>query len=157
MSPDKQPRFASSKTCIFWSIFKPREWKDGEKEGDEGAWVDVDGPGLNDWRILTLESKKGSSEEEEEDARAEVLAGMTVAMAERLQRAFDKQDGNPVIATFATLDPDADGYYVVEVTSAPYTLQEDTTLDEYTPEARADLGAEQAAVEHEEGAEEGGD
>jgi len=53
VAPSEQPRFASSKNCQFWSIFKPRR-----REGDK--WVDIDGPGLNDWRIATLEPKKDS-------------------------------------------------------------------------------------------------
>ena len=34
---------------------------------------------------------------------------------------------------FATLDEDADGYYVVGWTSEPYTLQEDIDLEQYDP------------------------
>ena len=41
---------------------------------------------------------------------------------------------------FSTLDEDADGYYIVQWTSTPYTLQEDMELKEYTPAIRIKAG-----------------
>ena len=76
-----QPRFASSTGCQWWNIFE----------------------GLNDWRIVDLAKKKGSSEAEEEEAFAEVLAGKSVRMAERLVGCGGK------FGAFSTLDEDADG------------------------------------------------
>jgi hypothetical protein len=35
--------------------------------------------------------------------------------------------------TFHTDDPDADGYYLVEWTSVPYTIQDNVELTEYDP------------------------
>jgi len=60
-----QPRYASSTGCIYWPNFK----------------MGVGEPGINDWKILTLQRKKQSDPKEEEEARAEVLAGMTEMMA----------------------------------------------------------------------------
>jgi len=130
---EKQPRFASSTTCQFWSIFKPRRQ-------EKGAWVDVDGPGLNDWRIVSLEAKKDSDPAEEEEALADAYAGITAMMAEQIA---PKQYG-----AFSTQDPDADGYYIVVFTSTPYALQDDVVLTQYEPGARPDLREEQAAAGH---------
>jgi len=104
---EKQPCFASSTNCIYWPIFK-------QAAGE---------PGLNDWKILTFVPTKVSDAEAEEEARAEVLAGMKEQMAELIE------DGK--YGAFSTLDEDADGYYVVVWTSEPYTLQEDIDSDEH--------------------------
>jgi hypothetical protein len=37
------------------------------------------------------------------------------------------------VGAFATEDPDADGYYLVEWVGEPWTLDEDLVLDEYDP------------------------
>jgi len=124
---EDQPRFASSVHCKFWSIFKQA---DGQ-------------PGLNDWKIITLEPKKESDPSEAEEAMAEVLAGVTERMSEAIR------DSETKYGAFSTLDEDADGYYVVKWTSTPYTLQHDLELTEYTPDARADLGDQQTASWHE--------
>ena len=104
-----QPCYASSSGCIYWPNFK----------------MGVGEPGINDWKILSLEPKKQSDPEEEEEARAEALAGMTEMMAELI-----KVGGQ---GAFSTLDENAAGYYVVDWMSEPYTLQDDVELAEYTP------------------------
>jgi len=54
VEPSQQPRFASSKKCQWWSIFAPRELQ------SDGSWKMLEGAGLNDWKIISLEEKKGS-------------------------------------------------------------------------------------------------
>eukprot|EP00966_Prymnesium_polylepis_P105434 2441600-Prymnesium_polylepis.1 len=133
VEPSQQPRFASSKKCQWWSIFAPRELQ------SDGSWKMLEGAGLNDWKIISLEEKKGSDPEQAEEALAEALAGITEIMAARIKEALDREDG-PVYGTFSTLDEDADGYYLVMFTSVPYALQEDVELTEYTPAIKIKAG-----------------
>ena len=107
VAAELQPMFASSTSCIFWPIFMRAA---GE-------------PGLNDWRIVKLEPKKSSDPEEAEEARAEVLAGMTELMAETIQIG--------AYGAIATTDEDADGYYIVRWTTEPYTIQEAVAPEKY--------------------------
>ena len=109
VAPEEQPRYASSTDCVYWPIFKQA---DGE-------------PGINDWRIIHLRPGKDSDAAEEEEALADALAGVTAEMAAGIR--IGKY------GAFATLDEDADGYYVVGWTSEPYTLQEDIDLEQYDP------------------------
>ena len=104
---EAQPMFASSTGCMFWPIFKKAA---GER-------------GINDWRIVKLEPKKQSDPSEEEEAREEVLAGMTEMMAQSIETGK--------YGAFATTDEDADGYYVVKWTSEPYTLQDSIDTAKY--------------------------
>jgi len=129
VAPEEQPMFASSTDCFYWPIFKKA---DGE-------------PGWNDWKIVTLEKKKDSVEDEAE-AHAEILEGIETMMAESIE------EGK--YGAFATEDDD--GFYVIKFTSSAYTLQDDVELTEYTPEARAHLRHQQAAARHEQEEEEGG-
>jgi len=122
---EKQPRYASSVDCVYWPNFKQA---DGE-------------PGLNDWKVVTLVHKKDSDAAADEDINVEILAGIETRMAELIEPGHH--------GAFSTLDEDADGYYVVKWSSAPYTLQADVELTMYTPDARADLREEQAASRHE--------
>lgn len=92
---------------------------------------------------MDLKAKKESEPREEEEAHAQLLAGMKEMMAELVEL---NQFG-----AFSTEDDDADGYYVVKWTSEPYTLQEDVELAEYTPQVGADLLDQQAAGRHEQG------
>ena len=81
---------------------------------------------------MTLASTKKSSAEEEEEVQRVVLASIGEMMAERIH------DGG--IGAFPTEDEDADGYYVVDWKSAPYTLQDAVELKEYTPAMRLEAG-----------------
>ena len=86
-------------------------------------------PGLNDWTIVSLEKKKGS-EEDEEEAHAEVLAGVMEMMAELI-----------VVGNYGAFSTeDDDGFYIVKFTSIAYTLQADVDLEEYTPAMRIKAG-----------------
>uniref|UniRef100_A0A6T8CRX0 Uncharacterized protein n=1 Tax=Prymnesium polylepis TaxID=72548 RepID=A0A6T8CRX0_9EUKA len=105
-----------------------------------------DGSSLNDWRFLQLKPTKTSDAEEEEEAHADVLAGITLLMAEKIEPGK--------YGAIATEGPE--GFYILKFTSAPYTQQEDAELTEYTPDARADLGDKQAAVGHEQEEQGGG-
>jgi hypothetical protein len=120
VEPEKQPMFASSVHCIYWPLFK-------QAAGE---------PGLNDWKILKLEKKKGSDEDETE-VYAEVLAGVETMMAEQIKT--KNEDGGPVYGAFAT--EDVDGFYVIKFTSAAYTLQDDVELKEYEPAIKIKAGA----------------
>ena len=103
IEPEEQERYARNEKCKWWKIFE----------------------GLNDWKIVTCMLKTGADDEEIEDAQEEVLQGLATMMSESI-----KIDG---VGAFMTGDPDADGYYIIQWTSIPYTLQEDQMLDEYDP------------------------
>jgi hypothetical protein len=83
--------------------------------------------GLNDWHITDVKQKTGEEGEldELEEANLTLLGGIATRMAERVV------DGG--IGVFQTEDPEADGYYLIEWTTSPYTLQEDQLLQEYDP------------------------
>jgi hypothetical protein len=107
---NQQPRYASSTTCHFWPIFE----------------------GLNDWIIITLEPTASTSREEIEETWAVALEGIATRMAEKVEVGM--------FGTFQTDDPDADGYYLVEWTSVPYTIQENVELTEYDPPIQIERG-----------------
>lgn len=113
---EKQPRYASSVDCVYWPNFKQA---DGE-------------PGLNDWKVVTLVHKKDSDAAADEDINVEILAGIETRMAELIEPGHH--------GAFSTLDEDADGYYVVKWSSAPYTLQADVELTMYTPAIKIKAG-----------------
>jgi hypothetical protein len=100
---NQQSRYASSTTCHFWPIFE----------------------GLNDWIIITLEPTANTSREEIEETWAEALDGIATRMAEKVEVGM--------FGAFQTADPDTDGYYLVEWTSVPNTIQEDVMLTKYDP------------------------
>jgi len=115
---DKQPRFASSTGCDFYAhVFSEGPGK----------------PGLNDWKIVTLEPTKEEAPEVEERAYAVALAGITTMMAEQIE--IGK------FGAFSTLDEDADGYYVIKFTSEAYTLQDEMVLEMYDPPIHIPAGS----------------
>ena len=63
--------------------------------------------------------------EEIEETQAIALSGITAIMAQQVEIGS--------YGALATDDPDAKGYYVLQWTSNPYTLQDDTELTEYDP------------------------
>jgi hypothetical protein len=90
-----QPRFAQNQLCKYWPIFE----------------------GLNDWKIEKLEPKKDCDEADIVAARQEVLVGITSKIAESIS------EGG--FGAVMTEDESTHGYYVVNWTSNPYTLQVD--------------------------------
>jgi hypothetical protein len=96
-------RYASSITSKYWCIFE----------------------GLNDWKITKLVPASDDYEDDLDEAKQMVLQGMATEAAEQINIGQ--------IGSFLTNDADSDGYYVVEWTSEPYTLQEAGTLVEYDP------------------------
>jgi hypothetical protein len=118
LDASKQPRFAKgNKNCHWWSMFE----------------------GLNDWHIVELHrvrQKIAAVDEiagnEYNEAQDVVLDAFAVRMAEDVVAGRN--------GAFMTEDPDTDGYYVVEWSSSPYTLQEDVELDEFDPPLRLSAG-----------------
>jgi hypothetical protein len=108
--PMAQPRYLTSENCQWWSLFA----------------------GLNSWNIVSLLPTKESNPDEIEEAQAIVLDGIGTMMSELVRVGH--------FGAFMTDDPDADGYYLVNWTSVPYTLQEEIELDEYTPPIRIAKG-----------------
>ena len=108
-----QPRYAANSKCEKYPVMKL-----------------PDGSSLNDWRFLQLKPTKTSDAEEEEEAHAEVLAGITLLMAEKIEPGK--------YGAIATEGPE--GFYILKFTSAPYTQQEDAELTEYTPAIRVKAG-----------------
>jgi hypothetical protein len=111
VSADNQARYKSSVTCKWWGLFL----------------------GLNDWKIVSFEPTNQSDMEEIEDTQAVALSGITAMMAEHVNIGS--------YGALSTEDPAANGYYVLQWTSNPYTLQDDTALTEYDPPEMVEKGA----------------
>jgi hypothetical protein len=75
--------------------------------------------------IVVLLPKANADKEEIEEAQVVAIHGLATQMSEKVQH------GN--YGAFSTKDPHADGYYIVQRTSDPYTLQEDLQLTNYDP------------------------
>jgi hypothetical protein len=103
-------RYASSITCKYWGILE----------------------GLNDWKITKLVPASDDYEDDLDEAKQMVLHGMATEAAEQIKVGQ--------IGSFLTNDADSDGYYVVEWTSEPYTLQEAVTLEAYDPPLHLEKG-----------------
>jgi hypothetical protein len=65
-------------------------------------------------------------------AKSTVLYGIATAVAERIDVGL--------FGAFLTNDPDSAGYYVVQWTSEPYTLQDAIDVDEYDPPLHLEAG-----------------
>jgi hypothetical protein len=101
-----QPRYQSSVNCHWWPIFE----------------------GLNDWTVASLvPGKKGEDDESDDIFEAQNL--FLDAMARQAQSAIVVGG----VGAFATEDPDADCYYLVEWVDEPKTLDEDLSLVKFEP------------------------
>ena len=81
--------------------------------------------GNNDWLIVDIVPTSESCLEEIEEVQSIVLSGLAMMMAE-----------NVVVGGFGTImtnDENTSGYYLVQRTRVPYTLQEEVQLTEYNP------------------------
>jgi hypothetical protein len=103
--PSVLERYARNKSCVWVDLFK-----------DDN---------LNDWQIIDLVPKSGSNPEEIEQAQTMVLKSIAARYGEEIQ------EGN--FGAFMMSDPATEGYYLVQWSSAPYTLQSDSFLDKYNP------------------------
>ena len=103
--PSIKERYARSESCVWADVFQ-----DGH---------------LNDWHIIDLVPKSGSDPGEFEDAQTVVLESIADRYAEEIQEGC--------FGAFMTSDTTTDGYYLVQWSSAPYTLQSDSFLEEYDP------------------------
>jgi hypothetical protein len=101
--PSVQERYARNESCVWAEVFK-----DGHR---------------NDWKIIDLVQKSGSNPEEMEQAQRMVLESIAARYAKEIQK------GN--FGAFMMSDRATDGYYLVQWSSAPYTLQSDSFLDKY--------------------------
>jgi hypothetical protein len=103
---DDQPRYQSSANCHWWwPIFE----------------------GLNDWTVALL--VPGKKDKDKDDVIFEAQTLFLDAMAQQAQSDI----GVGGVGAFATEDPDADGYYLVEWVDEPRTLDEDLSLDKFEP------------------------
>jgi hypothetical protein len=99
---ETQPRYLRNTQCQWFGIFD----------------------GLNDWQIIALKPRADADEDELEEAHAYALNGIETMNSEKVE--VGKH------GAFGTNDPDADGYYVVQWTTDPYTLQDDLPLESGT-------------------------
>jgi hypothetical protein len=95
----EQPRYSRNSQCTLFGIFD----------------------GLNDWQIIGLSPNANSNDDEMEEAQAYALKGIETINSELVE------NGN--YGAFSTDDPDADGYYIVQWTGDPFTLQDDLLLE----------------------------
>jgi hypothetical protein len=77
--------------------------------------------GLNNWQIISLSPAANSNDNEVEEAQAYALKGIETINSEQV--------GMGNYGAFSTDDPEADGYYIVQWTGDPHTLQEDLLLE----------------------------
>jgi hypothetical protein len=107
----EQPRYKENKECQYWNNFH----------------------GLNEWQKVTITPTKVATQEDIDFAHAEVLEDYATRMSGEVQVGK--------VGAFSTDDERyKDGYYLVEWTDEPYTLQEDIQLLEYDPPARIQSG-----------------
>ena len=99
----KQPRYKRNKKCELWPIFE----------------------GENDWKIVELRAK--SAAEAKGDAARSSQYTVLQSMVARMTLLI-KQGGR---GAFGTEAEDTDGYYMVDFTSEPYTLQEDMETEDF--------------------------
>ena len=86
---------------------------------------------LNDWNIITLATQTNNSEKNNEAFKT-ILRGFETRMSEKI-----------LTTMYGAMRPDdeiTDGYYVVQWTSEPYTLQEDKDINCYIPSVTAYAG-----------------
>jgi hypothetical protein len=90
--------------------------------------------GLSDWKIARFEPTANQSDLEGiEDTQVVALSGITAMMVEHVN-----------VGSYGALsrnDPAANGCYVIQRTSNPHTLQEDTVLTEHDPPEVVEKGA----------------
>jgi hypothetical protein len=101
-SAEEQPRYSRNSRCILFQIFD----------------------GLNDWQIIDLSPIANSNDNELDEAQVYALKGIETINSEQVEM------GNH--GAFSTDDPSADGYYIVQWTGDPYTLQDDLPLESST-------------------------
>jgi hypothetical protein len=99
VTAEEQPRYSRNSQCTYFGIFD----------------------GLNDWQIISLSPNANSNDEELDEAQAYALKGIETINSEKVEM------GN--YGAFSTDDPEADGYYIVQWTGDPYTLQDDLLLE----------------------------
>ena len=86
--------------------------------------------GLNDWNIITLVTQtKNINSEKDDEAFKIIIRGGETRMSEKL---LTTMYGNIRID-----DESTDGYYVLQWTSEPYTLQEDKEMEGFRPQITA--------------------
>ena len=90
----------------------------------------------NDWKLMFTEDKKNniaSNDDAELNVLDNALEDLTLQIMKGVKignyGAFEKADQNV-----------SSGYYVVKWTSKPYTLQENTQLDDYIPPVTVHAG-----------------
>ena len=89
--------------------------------------------GLNDWNIITLVTQtKNKNIDKEDEAFRTILRGVETRMSEKIL--------SIMYGAIRTNDESADGYYVLQWTTEPYTLQEDKEMQGYLPITTAYAG-----------------
>ena len=103
IDPQNQPRYQTPGACKFVQVF-----------GDQ-----------NKWTFVRLEETTESNQEESNEIQQNVLTAFSTRVAANVE-----VEG---FGALLTDDPDSEGFYIVQWTSEPYVLQEDTKLTEYDP------------------------
>ena len=82
--------------------------------------------GLNDWDIITLVTQtKNKNIEKDDEVFKTILTGVETKTNEKIL--------TTMYGAMRTDDESTDGYYVLQWTSEPYTIQEDKEMEGYTP------------------------
>jgi hypothetical protein len=115
-----------------WKPNVPSRKQERYSTAENCVWSDMFVGGLNDWKIVTLTATDGCDSDEVDLANTVILENITTIMAENIEVGS--------IGAFQTEDDNADGYYLVQFTSEPYTLQEATLLTEYEPPLQLEEG-----------------
>jgi len=90
--------------------------------------------GLNDWKIVKCVPGKSDDKDDANMCRNVVLEGLTSIICEQIQ-----EHGYGAIDTIAT-DECPEGFYLVQWTGLPYTLQQDTVCYDSTPPLKLKSG-----------------
>ena len=89
--------------------------------------------GLNDWNTITLVTQTiNKNIDKDDEAFRTILRGVETRMSEKIL--------STMYGAVRTDDESTDGYYILQWTSEPYTLQEDKEMRGYPPNITACAG-----------------
>jgi hypothetical protein len=110
----EQPRYARNAACELWDVFL----------------------GDNDWRVCDLVGDDCDDDGEGDPDRDDC----ELVLQQHVQALAAQAEPGATAAIDAGDDADADGYYVVQLTSAAYSLDEDIVLADFTPQITVPAG-----------------
>jgi hypothetical protein len=103
-----------------------RPWDRSRDRGEQPRYELV---GDNDWRVCDLVGDDCDDDGEGDPERDDC----ELVLQQHVQALAAQAEPGATAAIDAADDADADGYYVVQLTSAEYSLDEDTVLADFTP------------------------